>query len=450
MENDLIMFLSVCVLVLSFYIFRYAAGTMSLLKLNMISYNYYMQLVIYSFVGATLVALDLSDQYAINHFPNHDFRLMIWEIVAYTVLVTGIGMLLFQRFFFHISNKLIRKSLQNFHKEWQKNASQHDFYVLLVFSLVAIAGVAYTYYYLENLPWLYFIMGAVNEAAEARIKAGRYFAGIEYIKNIFALALTPILCYISYCYKYKYKSFRFNALFYMLFINTIMILIYNAEKAPILMFFIGLLMLDVLLKGKIKSTYFIVMVALIFLLIVGMYTLLGTEAEGFESINTGPLGRIFQSQISGMYVHFYLFPDIHPFLDGAGLPSSIGSILGFDMYISSARMAAAYMYPSKIADNTIGVINTLFVGEAWANFGWIGVIIAPLIVGAYWNALYVLFIHYLPKHPIFMGFYAYTCMHFPLTGGFISLFINPGYWALTVLIVVMYKMRNTRFNKGRI
>lgn len=450
MSNELIIILSVCVLVLSFYIFRYAAGSMSTLKLNMVSYNYYVQLIIYSFIGATLVALDLSDHYVINRFPNHEFRLMIWVIIAYAILATGIGMVLFQKLFFHVSNKLLRKSLYNFHQEWQKNTSQHDFYVLLAFSLVAMAGVAYTYYYLEKLPWLYFIMGAVNEAAEARIQAGRHFAGIEYIKNILALGLTPILCYISYCYKLRYKDIRFKTLFYLLFISSVMILIYNSEKAPILLFFIGFLMLDVLLNGRIRRSYFIATGALVFILVIGMYTLLGANADAFLSINSGPLGRIFQSQVEGMYVHFYIFPDIYPFLNGAGLPGSIATLLGFDKHLDSARMAMEYMSPAAIANDTAGVINTLFIGEAWANFSWIGVLIAPLVVGVYWNILYVLFIHYLPKHPFFMGFYAYTCLRFPLTGGFISLFINPGYWLLALLIAAMYKMRNTHFNKGRI
>lgn len=450
MENELIIILSACVLLLSIYIFRYAAGSMSLYKLNMISYNYYVQLIIYSFIGATLVALDLSDHYVINRFPNHDFRLIIWGIIAYTILSTGIGMMLFQKSFFHISNKLIRKSLLNYHLEWQRNTSQHDFYILLTFSLIAMTGVVYTYYCLEKLPWLYFLMGAVNEAAEARIQAGRHFAGIEYIKNILALGLTPILCYIAYCYKLRYKDIRFKVLFCILFISSVMILIYNSEKAPILMFFIGFLMLDVLLKGRIKQSYFIAIGGLVFTLVIGMYMLLGTDADVFLSINSGPLGRIFQSQVEGMYVHFYIFPDIYPFLDGAGLPGSIATLLGFDKHLDSARIAMEYMSPAAIANDTAGVINTLFVGEAWANFGWIGVTIAPFIVGVYWNFLYVIFTHYLPKHPFFMGLYAYTCLHFPLTGGFISLLINPGYWGLTILIVVMYRIRNIHFYKGRI
>lgn len=450
MENELIIISSACVLLLSFYIFRYAAGSMSLYKLNMISYNYYVQLIIYSFIGATLVALDLSDHYVINRFPNHDFRLMIWGIIAYAILSTGIGMMLFQKSFFHISNKLIRKSLLNYHLEWQRNTSQHDFYILLTFSFIAMTGVVYTYYCLEKLPWLYFLMGAVNEAAEARIQAGRHFAGIEYIKNILALGLTPILCYVAYCYKFRYKDIRFKALFCTLFISSVMILIYNSEKAPILMFFIGFLMLDVLLKGRIKRSYFIATGGLVFALVIGMYMLLGTDADVFLSINSGPLGRIFQSQVEGMYVHFYIFPDIYPFLDGAGLPGSIATLLGFDKHLDSARIAMEYMRPAAIANDTAGVINTLFVGEAWANFGWIGVTIAPFIVGVYWNFLYVIFTHYLPKHPFFMGLYAYTCLHFPLTGGFISLLINPGYWGLAILIVAMYRMRNIHFYKGRI
>ena len=442
MSEELIVLSFFVVLIASWKLFCHAAGTMSLLKLNMISYNYYVQLIIYSFIGVTLVALDWSDHYMINRFPSHELRLQIFLIVAYTIIAMGLAMMLFQRLFFNISNRKIYHSLAHYAEEWERNISSHDFYILFIFSLLALGGIAYTYYYLENLPWMYFLLGMANEAAEARIQASRGFTGVIYIKNVLAIGLTPILCYVAYCYKIQYTEVRFKLLFYALFVGSILILIYNAEKSPILIFFIGFMVLEVLIKGRIKRIYLIFVGGLIFAVVAGMYILLGTDVEAFLSINSGPLGRIFQSQIAGMYVHFYIFPDIYQYLEGAGLPGSIGHLLGFEKQIISARIAMEYFNPGGIENGTAGVINTLFIGEAWANFGWCGVVIAPWIVGVCLDFLYILFIYYLPKHPFFMGLYVYVCFNFPITGGFFGIPFNISVICMMLIISFMYRYRN--------
>lgn len=440
-SDELIIFLATCVLAGSFYIYRYAAGYMNLLKLNMVSYIYYVQLIMFSFIGATLVVLGLSDHYIINRFPNIEFRVMVWGIIAYAILATGGSMALFQRCFFNIKGERVRQSIDNFHIQCRKSYIKHDYKIILVFTILAIFSVAYTYCYLDNLPWVYFIMGAASEAAEARIKAGREFGGIEYVRNIFALGLTPLLCYIAYCYKIYFNSLKYRLLYYSLFVSSVLILIYDAEKAPILLFFLGFLMLDVLLKGKINKKYFLATFILVIAAIIGMYTLLGSTVEVFFSIDNGPLGRIFQSSIGGLYAAFYIFPDMHTFLDGAGMPGSLISLLGFDEHMDTSRMIMEYLFPERVSAGVAGVMNTLFMAEAWSNFGWIGVIIAPIIVGIYWDILYIMFMCYLPKHPFFIGLYAYTCVRLSLTGGFFYIFLNPGYLVLVFIVCIMYKLR---------
>ena len=84
-------------LISSFKVFQHIAGTMSILKLNMISFNYYFQLIIQTFIGSVLVVLGLSDHYIINNYPDFELRLIVWGCVCYSIIALSIYMLLFQK-----------------------------------------------------------------------------------------------------------------------------------------------------------------------------------------------------------------------------------------------------------------------------------------------------------------------------------------------------------------
>ena len=47
----------------------------------------------------------------------------------------------------------------------------------------------------------------------------------------------------------------------------------------------------------------------------------------------------------------------------------------------SARVIMEYLNPEGVVSETTGVMNSLYMAEAYANFGNLGLLLSPIIVG---------------------------------------------------------------------
>ena len=158
----------------------------------------------------------------------------------------------------------------------------------------------------------------------------------------------------------------------------------------------------------------------------------------FLSYKSGPIGRIIFAQIAPTYLHLDIFGSSLDFLKGASLPSMI--IGWFDMeQVRSARLVMANAFPNRIEDGTGGVLNTLYIAEAYANFGYLGIIIGTIYVGILVQTLYIVFIR-LPKNPIFLCLFVYFSINIPrtLVGGFTDFLFNPIWIFITFLFVGIF------------
>ena len=91
------------------------------------------------------------------------------------------------------------------------------------------------------------------------------------------------------------------------------------------------------------------------------------------SYNSGITGRILISQVSSLYQHFEIFPSDHPFIGF----SSLSKVLPLSHFSDRSGRIVLETTTPGFADLG-GVYNTLFIGEAYANFGWWGVFNTPV------------------------------------------------------------------------
>ncbi|WP_179991433.1 O-antigen polymerase [Acinetobacter sp. YH16058] len=428
--------ISFIVLLTSYFFFRKVSGSMNLKKLNMVSWVFWYSLLLQTFIASILVVYSIDQHYSVEKIYFESSRLKGWLAVQYCMVVLPLSMyvcmILTNR---RLNNK---KVLEVFlQRKLTPCLTEKDKVIrgiLYLFSLICCGAVLYSFISVGSYPFKMFIQGTDNFALY-RQEVTRGFSGNIYIKNVLALTLTPILSYIFYTY---YRLFRekIDLFFFILtFFSALSIISFDYSKSPIAFYLIGFIFLKVSIGDSINYRKFISYFFLIIGLIVAYY--LGTGyKEGvstlFSSYNSGILGRILLSQASGLYLSFDYYPVVY---DHIGF-SSLSNIFGE----GRERMARELMMgvnPGGILAGEAGVINTLFLAEAWANFGVLGVLFGVVWVGFFIQILYQFFINN-SKNPIKIGIYAYLCYKLPITGGFNDFIYNPSLFLIAFIFVFIY------------
>ena len=234
-------FISLLVLLLSYYLFKKVSGSLKFTQLNMISWIFFYNLILESFIASILVVNNIDNHYLISKISNEDSRIYGWLAVQYTMIMMPLGMLFVVKLFgYKNNNRIFQRYVHSPIKPLLSIRDSYIRYPFYVLSIVSVLSVLYVMSSLKTIPIKSIIQGlGPEELASLRQEASRGFTGNTYIKNIFALGLTPILSYVAYSY---YKMTRTNkdlVVFIVLFICSFFILTYDLEKAPSIQYLMG-------------------------------------------------------------------------------------------------------------------------------------------------------------------------------------------------------------------
>ena len=437
----------VIVLIISVKLFKSVSGSLSLFRPNLVSLVFYYSLLVSSFIGSLLIALNIDHYYMINKLDYEIYRYIGFAAVSFVMVVLPLTMLGVSKLAGFDAKKEFNAYIQ---KPVEKAFEQRsEFYFLFLgVSLVCMLAVAYTLLKTHHVPIFELLKGNFSEIGKMRIEAARNFGGKVIIRNIFALALTPLLSLIAYVYTVKTKQLKWFFLFLALFGCSIVISIYDLSKSPIFFYIIMFIFVRIyigktVLNGRKITALSIAGVAAIVLMYVFIQDV--KDLGAFFSYNSGPIGRIILAQISPTFLHLDIFGNALPFLDGSSLPSIITRWFDIDQ-VRSARLVMANAFPNRIEDGTGGVLNTLFIAEAYANFGYLGIILGTMYVGVLVQLIYIIFIR-LPKNPVFLCLFVYFAINIPrtLVGGFTDFLFNPVWIFITclfagILLFIRFRM----------
>lgn len=418
------------------YAWGKAAGSLSLVRLNLFSAMFYYVMIL-AFVGGSAVFCGYRDHYMIQkvseEYIDIAYYILVWSIVFLPIVIWFFNGLM------HVDN------YRKFYDEYISSPvflcdkKDNSVYVWCVgLTVIALTAVVYMFYVIGYIPLARLFFGGIDFARE-RIVAGREFAGNQYIRNFLALELVPLLSFCSYIYYRVTKQVKWQFLFCLHFVMAVLCKTYNFEKAPLALYLFFLCFVEILMGTKISMKKMLMIAGFSFCTIVGFYFLLAVDSSA-EQIFDGIFKRIFFSQIGTLFLHIETFPNLNDFLYGASFPRSMGLLLGGDDWgIRSGRVVMEIFGAAGVAEGIAGVMNTLYIGEAWANYGLFGLIIGPVVVGIVVSVTST-FILKLRKDPVNIVLYIMLVTHFlqAIVGGFVDYIYSP---SLIFDVIILMSMK---------
>lgn len=430
--NLSILSVSIITAILGTVLFKKAAGNLNPVTINPISGAYYFLLLL-SVLGTTLFMVGIT-HHTSRYMKHHDMKIIAWltVLVLFIVFPTIIIAL----------NKIFKIDTSRNTDYLLKEVSIHEgsnaeFITMVIATIVVVGAVIYTYVTIGilNSPIYNMIIGTDPvELAKLRNMADAGFPGNQYIKNIFAIALTPFISYIAYIYMRKTKEKRWVILFVILFIASNLIAFYNIQKAPIIIYWGSFVILSIYYGDKISLKHILAIGIISVIAIIAMYTVI-TNAPLKKTLSfNGPINRIIMTTPSAYILHLEVFTYRTDLLNGASLPNPIGRLLlGHPSVIRSGRVVMEAINFLGIRLGTSGVYNGLFLGEAFANFGKWGIFTSMLHIPIVFFVVNLIF-NKLKKTPISVALFTFWTVNllFTLNGGYTD-YIFSMIWTLVTL-----------------
>ena len=435
MSKLIYLILSVCVLCLSAGLFNLAAGSLSLKKLNIISFGFY-SILVFDYVGAFLVLMGFRDHYLIARINDDAVVIKTCLMLAYTMISLPLSIAGFNYLF--LGNGITKKQNAFVEEKIEITRDQTPIFLVVVLAVTCTAATVYVFRSIGYVPLIESLKGTSNSGV-MRQEASRLFTGNVYIRNIIVLTLTPLVSYLAYIYWRVAKADKaiWGILFAYLFLLSLLIKTYDLEKSPVLYYLFYFYIIEILLNNKKITKILVWIVLVVFTLIVIMYYLVFDYSGSLFTVSSGPGGRIFMTQVATLFLHVKAFPEMTPFLRGASLPGILARVFGIDQsWVRSGRIVMEIFNPGGVKAGVAGVMNTLFIGEAYANWGVPGVVLAPIVV-AFSLSLSLAILLRFQKSPVSITLYIALFITFTgaLQGGFVDFLYN--FTAIFVIIAFL-------------
>jgi len=319
---------------------------------------------------------------------------------------------------------------------------------LLIFALLMICvGVLVKYVLkvgLDNIALVQLFGLSDNSASLAisRSDMGNNFSGKYHWYYLFMNKLMLFINYIVFAI-FLLKPTTINKVFFLaLTLITSFSLMMATEKAPLVLFFLGLFLVftcvrnngNVQFKNIIKVGLFILIVLIIFYI-----NFMGESGiiRGISSI----ISRTFSGQIQSAYHYLEYIPEYQDFLLGRSFPNP-GGIFPFTHFPLTMEVMAWHNPIQAEQGVVVGSMPTIFWAEMHANFGIVGVLAPPFFVGftLYWmNSL----INRCEANAISVAFFVWLTMHMKdLAASPLSNYVVDIYLIVTLAVYLLLLLVN--------
>ena len=380
------------VFISSTFLFYIAAETLNPARINIINITYYSYMV-FSFIGASLVFLGFRQHYLISKVSSEEVYLEGFIYISLLGILFPSVVILVKE----IWKKLIGVGYTDTFDSYLKLPVVSDenktvVVIMLVFFLI-LSSLAVLIFFInaKQIPFVGWLSEENMSVSRQDLTHNPDYLN-PYIKSFVMLQMPVNLSFFVYI---KMRTSEFNIwkiLFAFYFFLSVVVKTYNYEKAPLVLYLFSFFVIEVVL-GKVNNIAKpLLMMCFSVGIIFAMYYFSFEENVSFLQIYRGPISRIIFTQVAGFYLTLDFFPNKIGYLLGESLPTFITNFLGIDnSWNRSSRLLMEKINPSGVKEGSAGVINTIFMGEAYANWGLTGLLFSILYVAILFGIVFCLF-----------------------------------------------------------
>lgn len=420
------LFISIFLLVISFIIF-YSLNDNSLFKINYISFLFWMYIV-FGIFGAFIIYSGIVDEtYFVQAFYNNNLAKQ-WGMfsIIYGLFGILIGIV--------IVNIMVSKSLSiKWTKYYNKNIEILKFKKEIFFLLI-IACIPTVYYiYMIHPSPLYMIFLGYDSFSVAirRNEVTEFFDGVGIIKGISIIFIQILAIYTFLYYFNKRKKIL---LFLISFSLASYVLLMTGEKANFIIFVFSIILSYVYSVSKINFKYISFIFMIIIFIIFFMYIFIMNS--DLNNILFKINERIFIAQAIAPFLSFDYYIN-HNFIYFNSMESSIFKIFNEEKVQRSSELFMTHYYPGMREQGGWN-INGIYIHEAFSNFGFLGLILAPIYVGVI-NGLIIQFFIKQKKTILNVTFFSYLSADiFSILTSFNQLLFNTKVIILFLFLFLFY------------
>lgn len=421
--------------IISVYLFKKASTTLSLTKINVVSYIFYL-FFLQTYVGAALAFLGDTKHYTFKYlFDMHSIDIMFISVLITAIFLPGTIIAIY---------KIFKIDMKERYQTFLQNKTNTDgekiiFWVVCAIAFVCLSMLIILLVKIGYIPFMKLIKASSNfNYGTERTRISNLTIINSYVKNIFVLSFIPVISFIAFAFSVLTKKLRWIILFFILFGAAVVAKTYNFEKSQVIFYFFIYLIIYSFIKGKISKKIITVFFIISLFFILFLYLKMGFAFSfNNDDFYNGPIGRTIFTQVGTLTYNFDMFPSIFKHLNGQSFPN----ILLYLFHISggqlrSSRLLMEFYGSSHVYEGTGGVMNSLFIGESYANFGFIGMFFSIIYIGSI-LAFFMWIFTKIQKNALNVVLFAVLTSKIALTlhGGFVDFVYNFDTIIIVVLIV---------------
>lgn len=428
-----ILIISLSTLIISAHLYRIASGE-SIWQLNMLTYSFYILFVL-SFFASVAILLDVPfmgyDPGAVGYlYGDFNNRLFVWGMVMWMFIGIPLGAITVNTTFLRSPGicrdiKVFRAG--QFGIGW--NYTDRSLY-----RIVFVASTLLFLLFFITMPKetpLSHVLGG-GGVVEAQIIRWSFSFGFEnkVLKTLFNEGILIFLSFIAFIMSYRTGHYKWRMLFILQFLTIVFLSISKGTISHVLFYLLSLAFCRALIGGKFVKSHEAILAGS---LTAGLFIIFkGAEGSVLQVLMNSVFVRLFISQMLGTYYALQTFPSMHDFLWFSSSGRWLNELFTGSSSESYGIILMSFYNPEGVAAGSAGHMTSIFMAEAWVNFGIIGIILAPLWVGAVVQLVNRWFLNR-PKNVILVAFYAYLST---VSFGYASDFMSFYYPAGTIMFII--------------